>query len=97
MDLFAAQTFGSGDLRGDDALGVTRSAAVDAVGIFGGCDEGRDRVHVRGECDGGLRMVRHRGVDVEAIAFHGHLLRLIAEAAKFSVEVVADGGFVAAD
>src|SRR2546430_10296047 len=40
------QAFGSGNLRRDDALGIARSAPVDARGIFGRRNEGRDRVHV---------------------------------------------------
>ncbi len=90
-----AQSFSSGDLRGDDAFGVAGASAEDARGVFRRRNEGRNRVHVRGENYGGMLLLRRNRVDVKAIAFDRHFLGLVAEAAEFSVEIVSDRGFVA--
>src|SRR5205085_10129856 len=44
-----SQALGSGNLRGDDALGIAGAASVDVVLIFGGAEPGRDDIHVSGE------------------------------------------------
>jgi len=97
VNAFALQAFGGGDLRGDDALGVARSAAIDAGGILRGRNEGRDGVHVGGEDDHRVGMIRVRGINVEAVAFDGNLSGLVSDAAELAVEIVRDGGFVAGD
>ena len=52
---------------------------------------------MRGEYDRRLRLLGRRGVDVEAIAFDVNPLRLVTDAAKFSIEIVSDGSFIARD
>ena len=59
------QAFGGDDHGGDDALGVGRAAAPDAVGVLARGKEGRHGVHVRRERDHRLAPL---GEDVEAIA-----------------------------
>ena len=97
VNSFALQAFCGCDLRGDDALGVTRSPAIDAGGIFRGRNEGRNCVHVGGEDDRRAGMIRVRGINVEAVAFDGNLSGLVSDAAELAVEIVRDGGFVAGD
>jgi len=97
VNSFALQALGGSDLRGDDALGVARSAAIDAGGILRGRNEGRDGVHVGGEDDRRVGMIRVRGINVEAVAFDGNLSCLVSDAAELAVEIVRDGGFVTGD
>jgi hypothetical protein len=44
-----------------------------------------------------MRMLPRSRIYIEALAFDRHLDGLIAEAAKFSVKIVADRSFVAGD
>src|SRR6266566_9372617 len=44
-----------------------------------------------------MRLLGQRCIQVEAIALDRHLLCVIAETAKFSVEIIPDGSFIAAD
>ena len=97
MNSIAAQALGGGDLGGDDAFCVAGAASVDAGCIFGGGDERGDGIHVGGENYFRVWVIGQRGVDVEARAFHRNFPRLVADAGKFSVEIVGDGGFVAGD
>ena len=95
VNSLAAQSLRGSNLRGDDSLGVARAASVDSSRIFGRCNERRNRVHVRGENHRRIRLLRRSSIDVEAIAFHGHAPRLVADAAKLSIEIVSDRRFVA--
>ena len=52
---------------------------------------------MRGEHDLGTRLLRQSGIDVEAVAFHWHSPRLIANAAKFSIKIVSNRSLVAGD
>ena len=107
VDLFVAQALGGGDLGGDDALGVARSAAINSRGVFGRRNEWRNRIQMRGENDvwnaglclpaSSFRPFRRHGIDVEAIAFHRHFLRLISQPRQFPPKIVSDRGFVAGD
>ncbi len=60
MNSFAPQPFRCRDLRRDDPLGVTRSAPVNAIRIFGRRNERWNRVHVRGKYDLRIRLARAR-------------------------------------
>src|ERR1044071_8839760 len=51
VDTFSAQTLGCTDLRGDDALRITRTATVDKLLILTRLNKRRHRVHVRREYD----------------------------------------------
>src|SRR5580693_2899482 len=42
-----------------------------------------------------MRLFRRRGINIEAIFFHRHSPRLVANAAKFSIEIISDRGFIA--
>jgi alpha/beta superfamily hydrolase len=50
---------------------------------------------MRGENHRWTRLFRGRGINVEAILFHRHSPRLVANAAKFTVEIVSNRGFIA--
>src|SRR5205807_8302916 len=49
FDSFQAQPFRSTNLRGNNALGVTRTATVTVNCVLGRRNERRHRIHVRGE------------------------------------------------
>lgn len=97
INSFAAETLRGGDLGGDDAFGVAGAAAVDASGVLGRWDEGRDGVHVRGEDYFRTGLLRRGGINVKTVAFDGNSAGLVADAAELSVEIICDGGFVAGD
>ena len=95
VNALLAQSFGSRNLRRDDALGVARPAPVNVSRIFRRGDERRHRIHVRGKYHRGLRMLLFSRIDVEAGAFYVHLLRPIAQTAQFAVEIISHCSFVA--
>src|ERR1700685_3989820 len=97
VDPLLAQAFGGSDLGGNDSFRVAGTAAVDSRGIFGGEDEGRNRVQVGGEDHFRVRLLKRRGIDIKAIALDWNSSCLIADAGEFTIEVVPDGSFVAGD
>ena len=64
VNSFCAQALGGRYLRSDDAFGIARAAAVNAVLIFRGRNEGRHGIHVGGENDAWIGLLRGGGVNV---------------------------------
>jgi uncharacterized protein len=52
---------------------------------------------VGGEDDLRIWLLRRRGVDIKAVAFHRNFSRLVADAAELSVKIVSNRSFVAGD
>ena len=97
MNSFALQPFRCSHLRRDDPLGVTRSAPVNAIRIFGRRNERWNRVHVRGKYDLRIRLLGQGCEYIEAIALDRDLSRLISNSAELAKEIIADRGFITAD
>ncbi len=90
MDIFLPQSFGGGNLCRDNSFGIARTASVDAGGIFGGGNEGRNGVHVGGENDRRPRLFWPGGEHIAARAFDRNFLRLKSPPFELKVKQVTD-------
>ena len=68
-----AQLFRRQNLRRDNPLRIARPAPINALVIFGRCDERRHRIHVRGENNLRTFVPRPRRQHVRALALDRHL------------------------
>src|SRR5271165_2824066 len=91
------QAFCGRNLRRDNALSIARASSVNASCVFGRRYERRNRIHVRGENNCRVRLFWRCGINVETIAFHRHSSCLVANAAKFSIEIISNCRFIARD
>src|SRR5271165_6296423 len=82
------------DLRGDDALGVTRATAVNALAGFRRRNVWRHRVHVGGERQLRSRMFGMSRPNIAAISFDRHALNVVAELLQLAGEWFAHRGFL---
>ena len=68
---------------------------MDAICVFRGRNEGRHGIHVRGENDSRMRLLRQRGEDIGASTFNDSFTRLISHPAQLMVQEIPHRAFIA--
>ena len=87
----------SGNLRSDDSFCVARSAAVDALVIFGRTNERRHGVHVGGKNDCWAGLLRRSGINIRTLPFGDGPPDVVAEGAESLLEKMPDRAFISGD